>query len=71
VKDIICIWEKKTLHIFWAYFVLLSEREKGFRITSAVRDPISSNKTAQMSHPIFLAQTAASSWMLSEVGRIY
>lgn len=63
--------KKKPFHIFWAYFVLPSEREKGFRITSAIRDLISSNKTAQMSHPIFLAQTAASSWMLSEMGRIY
>lgn len=64
--------KKKTpLYIFWAYFVLLSEREKGFRITRAIRDPISSNKRPQMSHPVFLAQTVGSSWMLSEMGRIY
>lgn len=61
--------KKETFHIFWAYFVPLSE--KGFRITRAIRDLISSNKTAQMSHPIFLAQTAASSWVLSEMGRKY
>lgn len=63
VKDIICIQEKKKSppHLLVILCSSQQARKEGFRITSAIRDIISSNKTAQMCHAVFSARSAACS----------